>query len=388
MRTHFSKFLVILAVVLVVAVLVMTRPQQAVTLKQPVIQAVEPITAIKTDVRPFEKIIGRLEPVRKTALHFEVDGIVSQKLVKPGQLVAQDQPLLLLDEADLKDRYNEAESQLQQEKAAAERDQQLLALAEKNVTLARNEVARLRNLGKKSLVSQSVLDDARQRLAQLESEKANLQFAINTADQRYRQRLAQRDTAARNLQRAALLAPYDGRVNAVMFEVGDRVTPGNKAVDFIDDSAFEIRMQVSRQVVSELSEGMTISLKIDARVFEGKVTEFQRDPDPQTFTHEVRIELDGQNHLSGTLASVDLPLAPAMGVVAVPLSAVLLDDGENSVFVIKVDKLEKRAVKLGIRHNDLQVISAGLLPGELVVARDVSALADQQQVKTTPASVQ
>ena len=338
-------------------------------MKHAIVQVVESHSVARQDMRPFDSVVGRLEPVRKTALHFEVDGIVVEKPAKPGQQFKQGQALLVLDDADLRDRLAEAEAMLEQEAATRERDQQLLVLAVRNVNLARDEVKRLQDLGKKSMASQSALDEAIQRLAQLQSEKANLEYAINTAEQRYRMRQSQRDLAARNLQRARLLAPYDGRVNAIFNEVGDRVTPGTNAIDFIDDKTFEIRLYVSRQAVTELSEGMPIDVHVE-----------QRDPDPQTFTYEVRIEIADQGFLSGALAKVKLPLQPALNALVVPLSAVLQDDGQTSVFVINNNVLEKRPVKAGTRFDGVQIISEGLQAGELIVARDIAALADQQPV--------
>ncbi len=378
--SHLPKFFVVGIVALAVVVLLIMRPQQEVVMKQAVVQVVEAYQVSRQDVRPVDSVVGRLEPVRKTALHFEVDGIVVNKAVKPGQRVMQGQLLLELDDADLRDRLIEAESLLEQEEAAQKRDQKLLELAIKNVGLAANEVKRMENLGKKSLASQSVLDDARRQLALLQSEKASLQYAINTAEQRYRSRQSQKDQAERNLKRARLIAPYDGRVNAIYNEIGDRVTPGTKALDFIDDATFEIRLHVSRQAVTELVEGMPIDIHVEGRVFQGSIVEFQRDPDPQTFTYEARIEMADQGFLSGALARVELPLKPALGALVVPLSAVLQDDGETSVFVIKNNVLEKRPVMTGRRYKSLQIITHGLQQGEQIVARDISALADQQQV--------
>ena len=378
--SHLPKLVVVAVVVVIIFLLMLTRPQQEIIMQQVAVQVVEAYQVQRQDVRPTDSVIGRLEPLRKTALHFEVDGILVEKPAKPGQQVKQGQLLLVLDDADLLDRLAEAEAMLEQEAATRERDQQLLILAVRNVNLARDEVRRLQDLGKKSMASQSAMDEARQRLAQLQSEKANLEYAINTAEQRYRMRQSQRDLAARNLQRARLLAPYDGRVNAIFTELGDRVTPGTKAVDFIDDTTFEIRLHVSREAVTELSEGMSIEVYVEDGVFKGTVVEFQRDPDPQTFTYEVRIEVADRGFLSGTLAKVELPLKPAIKAVVVPLSAVLQDDGQTSVFVIDNNILQKRPVKTGRRFQGLQVIVDGLQEDERVVARDIAALADQQPV--------
>ncbi len=85
--------------------------------------------------------------------------------------------------------------------------------------------------------------------------------------------------------------------------------------------------------------------------------------------------------IPGQIALIKLPTAAASNVTVVPVTALLNDDGKHVLFVVNQDKLERRNVTPGIRHSGWRQIREGVEPGEVIVARDVAALADGQQVE-------
>ena len=67
-------------------------------------------------------------------------------------------------------------------------------------------------------------------------------------------------------------------------------------------------------------------------------------------------------------------------VTAVPVTAVLYDEGQTFVFRLDDDRLVMSAVTLGERVGDLQVVQRGVDAGYRIVTHNVSALSDGQQV--------
>ena len=66
----------------------------------------------------------------------------------------------------------------------------------------------------------------------------------------------------------------------------------------------------------------------------------------------------------------------------VPPDAVQTDDsGQSIVFVISEGKAERRAVRLGDRNADGQIIVAGLSPGDVVAVEGADHLKDGSAVK-------
>jgi len=379
--TRFFIFLLLLALIgLAVRQLYITRPVKAPELKSLPLAQVAVIKAIRKTIHPFDQITGRLQPARKSALHFEVNGNLIKRLVEAGTLVQQGELLLQLDDADYRDRAIEAKAQLQQEQTRQARDQQLLEFAHSNAQLAQREVNRLISLGKKALSSKSKLDEKRQRLLQLQGEETQLAYTVNTAPQRLSALQSALKRAQRNVQRTHLTAPYSGRVNRVLIEEGDHITPNDTVLELIDDLSLDLYTEVSGTTAAALKRGQQLDVSVNGRSYPGQLIAVQRDPDPETFTHPIRIRIPGEGLIPGMLASAQLPLTTLPDAIVVPPSARLQDSGHSYLFVVKGNRLERRRVKASIHSGNLLVINAGLAEGETLVARDVAALTDDQQI--------
>ena len=65
----------------------------------------------------------------------------------------------------------------------------------------------------------------------------------------------------------------------------------------------------------------------------------------------------------------------------VPKGAVRTVDGTSIVFVVRGDRVERRAVKLGGNDGDLTEVISGLTAGDRVVTEGVATLTDGARVK-------
>ncbi|MGD8999015.1 MAG: efflux RND transporter periplasmic adaptor subunit [Granulosicoccaceae bacterium] len=366
---------------LVGAVLIWTTPDRAPQLKAVSAVKVAAHTLAPANLNPVVEVTGRLQPVNRALMRFELSGQLAERLVEPGQAVAKGELLLRLADGDYRDALNEARAQLTMQRAAVKRDRTLLEIARRDRELQRREVARLEKLGSASLVSVSHLDQARQRLLALESSEAELAYKVDTAQAQILISESNVARAQRNLERASLTAPFAGTVNTVELEQGDYVSPNQPALELIDTRHIVLYVEVNGQVAAALSLGQQVSAAVDGVRLPGEITALQNDPDPETFTHALRIRVDGQDLQTGQLATARLPLRPLTAVLAVPISAVLREEGRNYVFVIRQGKLSRREIVTGMRHEDQVVVRQGLEAGEQVVARDVAALTDSQSVE-------
>lgn len=363
-----------------VIVLLLTRPDPAPELQQVVPLQVVVATVETHDLLPHQTVSGRLEPMRKAALHFELSGQIRERRVEPGQAVEAGALLLALVVGDYRDALARAEARLKLESSHIERDAELLKLAQRNQVLQEGEVARLETLGKESLISKSRRDEARIKLFQLESEVAQLKNSVGTAESRLGLLEADRNQAVRDLVRTRLQAPFSGTVNAVHVQVGDYVTPSQPVLELIDTSELDLYVEVRGELVRALALGQEVKAMVDGISLQGVITGLQIDPDTVTFTHALRVRIPGDTVHSGMVARVQLPLHPLDNVAAVPVTAVLQDEGRSYVFRVAGNVLQRAEVTLDRRVGDLQVISSGLSAGDQVVVRDVAALSDGQRV--------
>ena len=371
---------VLLALAGLVVLLLLTAPDKDPELQQVLVPGVRVAAVGLHDLVPAEVVSGRLDPARRAAMHFQLSGQVESRPVEPGQRVRQDELLLSLASGDYQDALAEAEARLAQESRDVERDRELLTLSKRNYDLQKNDLDRLVKLGADSLVSKSLLDEARIKLLQLQAEVARLKTSVASAESRIALKQAERNRAARNLERTRLLAPFAGSVNTVEAQIGDYVTPGDMIAELIDITSLDLYVEVRGNVAQSLQQGDSVDVVVEGVTLPGKVIALQIDPDPVTFTHALRVRVAGTSVRPGQVAQVRLPLRQLRKVTAVPVTAVLYDEGQTFVFRLDDDTLVMTAVTLGERVDDLQVVQRGVDASDLIVTHNVSALSDGQQV--------
>lgn len=376
-----GQIYLLLALVGVVILLVMTRPDKDPRLEEAVAPRVLVATVGRHDLAPVERVSGRLEPARRAGLHFELSGQLDERPVEPGQTVREGDLLLSLAAGDFRDTLAEAEAQLEQERRNIQRDRELLQLARRNYALQGNDLDRLEKLGADSLVSRSHLDESRIKLIQLESEVAHLKASVGMAESRLALKQAARNRAARNLDRTRLQAAFSGTVNAVHVQVGDYVTPSQTVVELIETATLDLYVEVRGEAARALAPGQAVEVTVNGERLAGEIVALQIDPDPVTFTHALRVRLSGDRARPGQVAQAHLPLWPLQQVTAVPTTAVSYDEGRTFVFRVNSDTLNKTEVLLGMRVGELQVIEEGITMSDRIVIRDVAALSHGQKVR-------
>ncbi len=380
------KLGVVLALILVSVVVIATRPDKRPPLEAMVPPQVETTPVEVRDLAPSERLTGRLQPARRADLRFEVAGRLEARLVEPGQRVDAGAELLRLNAADYRDALREAEAQLALERASIARDRRLLKLAEENRATQARDVERQEQLGQRSLVSESRLDESRQRLLQLQAEEAQLRHSVDTAQARIALRESARDKAARALERSVLTAPFAGTVNSISVDVGDFVNAGGMALALIDATELDLYLQVRGSVAAGLERGQSVPVRVAGIELTGTLVARQTDPDPTTFTHAVRVRIQGDRAHAGDPAEVELPLQPLTAALTVPSTAILRQEGRSYLFQVDGTTLHRIEVTPGPRVGLLQVIEDGVEADALIVARDVAALSDGQTISLNDVS--
>ena len=376
-------FVAIFASILIVMLLKWTAPAKTPEMKALPKARVELYHVQTRDISVSEVLRGRLVPLRRTELKFEVSGQVISRQVEPGQRHEQGQVLLQLDERDYNDIAMDAKAQLQEERVAIKRDRQLLKLAMENQSLQEKEVRRQQRLLKKSLTSQSSLDAARQQLFTLKREVSSLQYNVDSAAARLQLRQSASERAQRNLERCQLKSPWEGVVNQVYVQQGDYVSPSQVAVDMIDDSRLEFMLNLRGEIAHHLQTGATVEVKVDGRQVDGKIVAVQMDPDPATFTHEVRVRLPAGVGYAGQMVQARISLPALEQVVVVPVTALHYESGQQFVMLYQQGSIKRKVIEPGARVGNEQVVLSGLAQGDTIVSRDVASLSEGQKVEVT-----
>ena len=360
--------------------LIWSKPQPEVDLQEIIPLKVLVGSVEKQDRYPYETVTGRLYPQKTAKLHFEVSGVVQKRSVEPGMKVSAGDILISLEQADYQDQLVQAQSSLIIETQTQQRDRQLLALGEQNLSLQQKELRRSEKIAERNLIAHSKVDVMRQRVFDLQSEVARLQAAVSMSQARIHQQQSRVDSAQRNFDRTHLQAPFDGVINAVQVEQGDYVNVNQMALSIIDVTHLDVQLDIRGELVQGLHMGHSVKVIHEGQTRIGEIVALQADPDINTNTHQVRVRVSGESLYAGSLAQVSLPLAAQMSALVIPVSAVLNQYGSTYVYLLEENTVNLREIKIGQRVGNEYVVIEGLIEGEQIVMRDVVSLVNQQAV--------
>jgi membrane fusion protein (multidrug efflux system) len=186
------------------------------------------------------------------------------------------------------------------------------------------------------------------------------------------------------IARKTLRAPFRARVGLADVHPGQYLNEGSQITTLqgVDDAA-HVDFTVAQPVAAGLRVGQSVDLFTtnDATPQPARVVAVDARIDPATRNASVRARLEAGGPRPGASVRVRVPVGPPETAVAIPVSALRKDPGGDHVFVIAPDKDGKprahlRPVQAGPVLGDEVVIHAGLSAGEQVAATGSFKLRD------------
>ncbi len=181
--------------------------------------------------------------------------------------------------------------------------------------------------------------------------------------------------AEANLDKATLVAPFDGVVTAVDLTVGE-LPPPSGGIEMIDPSGFYVDVAVDETDVVDLQVGQRAALRLDALPearISGVVSRVASTPTRagQLVTYSVRITLDPtlEPVRAGMTATATVTVQELRDALVLPNRFIRIDRATQRAFVTveRPGGYEDVEVRLGLRNEtDTQIIS-GLDAGQIVV---------------------
>lgn len=331
---------------------------------------------------------------RRTAtVSAKITGKVTEVLIEEGMHVDAGQIVGRLDDTNIRASYNQANAQLAY--ARAMHDQVRVQLAN-----AQRDYLRKQQLLAQHFVSQAEVDNAQ---TVLDDFKAQLESAARNVDVS-RQGV---DVAQKNLDDTVVRAPFAGVITVKAAQTGEIVSPLSAGGGFtrtgmgtiVDMDSLEVEVDVNESFINRVSAGQPATLKLNAYPdweIPAEVIAIIPTADRAKATVKVRVGLKRRGDprvLPDMGARVSfLSAAPAAGSgdaaarpgVRVPAAAVQANGDAGVAWVIRDNKLERRAVKLGTKNGEQQTVLAGLSAGERVAIGDAATFTDGAAVVVRP----
>jgi HlyD family secretion protein len=194
---------------------------------------------------------------------------------------------------------------------------------------------------------------------------------------------AQRKQTALQLTKTELQSPVDGLVLARSAAIG-QVVSGSAGPLFTvaTDRAFELAAEVSEADLARLAQGMDVNVTLPGRAtpIAGTIRIVSPQVDSKSRLGTVKVTLPKDDGLrNGSFASGVIVLERKR-VTAIPSGAVLYKGRDPYVQKIVDGKVLSTPVTLGLRDNDYVGVMSGLNPGDVVISRAGTFVADGDAV--------
>lgn len=392
MKKKTIVILAVIAVIIVIAVLTLgSRGEKGVKVTLDKVK--------RMDLTSIISASGEIKPKKSINISALIPGRVVKIGVKEGDAVKAGDFLLKLDAT--------------QYEAIAERDRAFIQssqaeLIKAQTTFAKNQsfFDRQKNLFDNGLISKEQLEQAKSQLDISDAGVRSINFQIQQAQ-------ASLKSTLDNLSKTVFSSLIDGVITSLRVEEGEMAitgtmnNPGTVLMTIADLSVMEVEVQVDETDVTGVQLGQTADIRVDAfpdQVIKGKVTEIgssalqkstlsasSNTQESKDFKVVVTLENPSKLLKPGLSASADIIAAEKKGVLAVPISALVLRDKkadglaptlaskksgseEEGVFAVVGGRSKFLPVKKGIMGELMIEITAGLTEGQEIVAGPYDAL--------------
>ena len=286
---------------------------------------------------------ANLEAPGESQVVAKTSGVMVQLLAEEGQVVRKGQVLARLDG----DRVR-----LEAQRSAA------------TVNKLENNYRRSQKLRQEKLVS---ADSDEQIRFELEAARASLALA----------RL--------ELSYTNIVAPISGVVAQRMVKPGNLISLNAPVFRIVDNSRLEAVLNVPEREMAVLKQGMPLRMMVDAipgKIFEGKVDRVSPVVDSGTGTFRVVCAFTGNETLRpGMFGRIEVIFDQRENILTIPRVALLEDEGETAVYVVRANKAARIPVKLGYTTGEFAEILSGVKEGDRVITAGKVAVRDGTEVQ-------
>ena len=375
----------------------------------PAIIEITSMAAVSRQLPQYFEATGSLAANEQTDVAPETSGKVAAVGVDIGTFVKKGQTLVRLEDADFKDRVQQAQAQVEQAKATLEQNRAKIGLRPGQKFNPENvpEVAAARaalDLTEKNLkrsekllesgdvskasydVQKSQRDQASEQYKALihQAEQnfatvANSQAAVEVA-------LANLSLTKRNLTYTTIVAPMSGYVSDRPADVGEYISPQQKVATIVNINPLRVKIDVPEQAIPQIHQGESVSVAVSAytdRTFSGRVARISPNVTATSRTLSVEADVDNPNGelKPGQFATIRVLLPHSAAAVMVPQRALRSISGATYVFVIKNGFAQQRLVQSGQIEGDMVEIKSGVATDEVIAISNVDQLSDGVAVR-------
>lgn len=373
---------ILVGCILVAGVLVRSPTQVEESSPEVIPVAVRVIKAQLDSVALTVESQGKVQPAQTASISAAVAGPVAwiSPAMEAGGFVAKGDPLLRLDSVDFETAKDRSSAALQQVEAEAR--------------FASSELKRFIELAEKNLASDSQLQDTRRQAEVASARLADAQASFRQAEL--------------DLERAEIKAPFNAIIESRDVELGQYVNRAQSVAVVHGADEVEVRVPLAIRQLGyldiplgsrgELSGEQAPDVSLlgyyggQEHLWHGELvrTEAVIDPNSNTVQTIIRVDQPNSVDVKGS-GNSQIPLPIGLFVQA-SISGKQIDDiivlpravirNNNQVLVVDTEnKMYYRDVEIFRLEESRVLISAGLLPGEMICISPIQAVVEGMSVQ-------
>jgi len=299
---------------------------------------------------------GAIDSPLRVKIGSEMAGRVSAVFFNELDDVRKGQPLIKLEESEVRAQLNQAQEALNQAKI--------------NLVNVESNLTRVRELFKKGFASQEQLDTSQQ--------------AVDVGRALVKQNQASYELVSARLNYTTITAPASGTIVSKNVAVGEIVAGPLGGATFsaptfmaeiADLGNLEVLVDVDEVDIGKIQVGQEAAISVDAfpdKSYQGVVREIASMTSSRrevgiTYRVKARIINPDKALKLGMTANLDFLLGKMEQVLTIPKSAVITEGDVQFVFIVNNGTLSRKTIATGFEGEEFMAITSGLQAGEKVV---------------------
>lgn len=346
--------------------------------------AIRVVAAERRELVETVSVTGTVIAREEAAAGTDLNGLTVLDLkADEGDLVKKGQVLAVLDRSSLDTQLAQMDASRAQAEANIAQMQAQIGDAEIGVRQADEALARAKALQAKGVATQAQLDNAVNAADSARAKLNSAEKALSASQAQLGVIDAQKKNVLLQIEKTEVKAPADGLVLARSATLGGVVSAaGGPLFRIAIGGEFELSAEVPETVLPRLETGMKAEIVLAGahEAVGGKVRRISPEVNQASRLGSIRVALDENAPArSGNFARGDLELIRREGV-SVPASAIVYKGEDAFLQLVEGGKVKTIPVTLGARAGDEVEIAVGLEPGQEVVARAGTFVADGDMV--------
>ncbi len=175
------------------------------------------------------------------------------------------------------------------------------------------------------------------------------------------------------LDKTILKAPFDGYIGLRQVSEGAYVTPATLIATLLQRDKLRIDFTVPEEYSPILKIGSSVDVEMDQSGQKRKAVIIATEPQVSQATRNITVRalLENSNANPGGFAKVFVNSGIDKKAIMIPTNALIPDDKNNEVVIVKNGKADFVNVLTGIRLANNVEITAGIKPGDTIVVTGV-----------------